>query len=310
MPDTDALQNKRFKVLETLNWYERKIDGRFIEAKNKIIEIALCYEGAFRRHKDFIKAGEAYEQQMANIGFVILTAVTAGSLSVLSSMAQDARKAAQAAKQAQGWKGILGIEGLEDTVQTGVSNGLMLVPGKIDFYRNTKPIPTPMTFQNETTYVLNKQQKQVNAYLNNLRRELIDKELSSYRKFHQTEFEIRLERAVKHLRPLPKIDSVAMEKEIEIGFWAHWVPGGVKHWVPPYEVHSCFGGGGMRPGYFDYDSIPKPVYEHLKKLLPASSGIHMGWWQFQSELKKVEAWAANWKPSQTFPPASDLTAVK
>ena len=291
----DALQDKRTKALGDLTFFQTKLKIRVKKAHVRIREIAGCYENAFNRQKTLIKAGEAYEQQMAALGFVILGAVTAGSLSALSTVAQNYAKTA---KDLVKWQRmVLQVEGLEDAVQSGVGNLINMAPGKINFSRHGATPPTPTSYQRVSLNVIDKQHIKVMEYLNSVRQKINNAKLNQFTNFDSAKFTLEIGKLTNQFRSFPEFDTNAMEKEIEIGLWANWLPSGVKHWVPPQQMPCT----GIRPGHYNYDSLPKPVYQHLQQLLPASSGVKMGWWQSTSELKKVESWAANWKPSQTFP---------
>lgn len=98
-----------------------------------------------------------------------------------------------------------------------------------------------------------------------------------------------------------------MRKEIEIGFWAKWIPGAVRSYRQAKYARCA---GTRIEGGYEYSDLSRPIYDHLKKLLPKSSGIDMGrgFIQYDSELKKLVSWAENWKPSKTFGGIKTLAA--
>lgn len=309
--NTHELLMKHTTTLGHLSWYETQVDIRVTNTKIKIREIAGAYEKAFNNHKAVIKAGEDYDKQVRAIGFAILGAVSAGTLSVLST------KFVGDAKGLEGWKKLLVTEGLEDAVQAGVGNTLNIVSGKVKTINASKQFPTPTQYQRSAINAVDQQLVQVKQYINGIRQKIIKlnntQDLKKYfASFNPETFKKKLDAQLKGLKKYPSFNVPQMQKEIEIGFWADWIVKAVEEYVPEQTRVSCYGNISKTKAYYDYNDLSKPIYKYLKKLLPKESGIDMGYGiiQYDSELKKLVNWAKKWKPARTFGDAAAVAAKK
>lgn len=293
---TPEREHTRHSVSELLNQYENTIMARLTDWMEAARNVGSAYRLAYDRHQGAVKKRAEKQALMINLAFLVISALTAGSLGWLG-----------AAKKVDWGKEVFGDEdlftglstGIRQAATQGVNVGRDANKASEALSLPNRPInENPQNYQNSVENIVDEHRKAALLKFSAWHGLLVTAPMNIYDSLDVNTMRSVIEEWISHSKQFAGFSDIGLDVEqmslrIERGIWAKWIPTGL------YEKRFIY--QSKYPHEQEkYLSPGTDIEERFNAVgITALSGVgDFGWWTSDAEIQKVIRWAKGYNPKE------------